>query len=141
MSKKKFNFIDLSDDLYIEENVVNHEDFLLEEQKKEEVVEIKPQLPPIQEIKIETSETKIKEPIIPPTEIPKQPKKEFSLKSTKTSDMFFKEKEKLDIKTNIYLKKDNYQKIEQIYKNTGNSRSSIINKLIEIALGKIEEDN
>lgn len=157
MSKRKFKFIDLADDDYIEEEIVNQK-----ESNNEKILETKKNLEedilPIKEhVKIETiDDTKVEDKgkifnsetikNIPEfkSEILESKKiinksKESTSKNIK-ADIFFKEKEKLDVKTNIYLKKDNYLKIEELYKKTGNSRSSIINKLIEIALNKIDEN-
>lgn len=53
---------------------------------------------------------------------------------------FIKTKEKLDVKTNIYLKPNLVNKITTLCKQTGESRSSIINKLIEHALKEIENN-
>lgn len=50
---------------------------------------------------------------------------------------FFTTKEKLDVKTNIYLKPNLVNQILILSKQTGESRSSIINKLIEHALKEI----
>ncbi|MCF0217483.1 MAG: hypothetical protein HUJ42_00350 [Malacoplasma sp.] len=47
-------------------------------------------------------------------------------------------KEKLDVKTNIYLKSSVVVKLKELEDRTNESRSSIINKLIEIALKNIE---
>ena len=49
----------------------------------------------------------------------------------------FDKVEKFEIKTNIYLKKDLYEKIIKIHNETGKSRSAIINKMIEIALKSV----
>lgn len=48
-------------------------------------------------------------------------------------------KEKLDVKTNIYLKSSIVIKLKELEEKTNESRSSIINKLIEIALKNMEE--
>lgn len=50
---------------------------------------------------------------------------------------FFTAKEKLDVKTNIYLKPNLVNQIQALSKQTGESRSAIINKLIEHALKDI----
>lgn len=161
MSKRKFKFIDLADDDYIEEEIVNQKEannisFVetekIVEEKSPQVVQFQEE-PKIEVIK--KPEPIVEEPKIIPVEIIKnipdskpeileikkviKKPKEITNNSIKI-DAFFKEKEKLDVKTNIYLKKENYLKIEEIYKSTGNSRSSIINKLIEIALNKIGEN-
>lgn len=47
-------------------------------------------------------------------------------------------KEKLDVKTNIYLKSSIVIKLKELEERTNESRSSIINKLIEIALKNME---
>ncbi|MGL5246104.1 MAG: hypothetical protein ACRC8C_00885 [Mycoplasmoidaceae bacterium] len=162
MSKRKFKFIDLADDDYIEEEIVNQKDpynvnimenkkvlekEIIEDEtiKKEEEEEIKesektemiiePKILHVEEIKnIPDSKHEI-------LENKRNVKKNEEIKNKNGKiDLFFKEKEKLDVKTNIYLKKDNYERIEELYKSTGNSRSSIINKLIEIALNKIDEN-
>lgn len=52
---------------------------------------------------------------------------------------FLTVKEKLDIKTNIYLKSSVVIKLRELEEKTNESRSSIINKLIEIALKTIEQ--
>lgn len=52
---------------------------------------------------------------------------------------FLTVKEKLDVKTNIYLKSSIVIKLKELEERTNESRSSIINKLIEIALKNIEE--
>lgn len=49
----------------------------------------------------------------------------------------FEKVEKFEVKTNIYLRKDLYEKIIIIHNETGKSRSAIINKMIEIALKSI----
>lgn len=46
----------------------------------------------------------------------------------------FDVEEKLDVKTNIYIKKWIYNEVEKIHINTGKSRSAVINKLLEYAL-------
>lgn len=51
---------------------------------------------------------------------------------------FIKTKEKLEVKTNIYLKPTLVFKLKELEERTNESRSSIINKLIEIALKTIE---
>lgn len=51
---------------------------------------------------------------------------------------FFTTKEKLDVKTNIYLKPNLVNEIQLLAKKTGESRSAIINKLIEHALKDIK---
>lgn len=51
---------------------------------------------------------------------------------------FFTTKEKLDVKTNIYLKPNLVNEIQLLVKKTGESRSAIINKLIEHALKDIK---
>lgn len=51
---------------------------------------------------------------------------------------FFTTKEKLDVKTNIYLKPNLVSEIQILAKKTGESRSAIINKLIEHALKDIK---
>lgn len=48
-------------------------------------------------------------------------------------------KEKLDVKTNIYLKASIVDKIKEIQDRTNESRSSIINKLLELALKRFED--
>ncbi len=53
---------------------------------------------------------------------------------------FLTVKEKLDVKTNIYLKSSIVIKLRELEERTNESRSSIINKLIEIALKTIEEE-
>lgn len=52
---------------------------------------------------------------------------------------FLNIKEKLEVKTNIYLKNSIVIKLKELEERTNESRSSIINKLIEIALKNIEE--
>lgn len=52
---------------------------------------------------------------------------------------FLNVKEKLEVKTNIYLKNSIVIKLSELEARTNESRSSIINKLIEIALKTIEE--
>lgn len=52
---------------------------------------------------------------------------------------FLTVKEKLDVKTNIYLKSSIVIKLKELEERTNESRSSIINKLIEIALKHMEE--
>ncbi len=47
-------------------------------------------------------------------------------------------KEKLEVKTNIYLKSSIVIKLKELEERTNESRSSIINKLIEMALKSIE---
>ncbi|MGL4358086.1 MAG: hypothetical protein ACRCSY_05235 [Cetobacterium sp.] len=161
MSKRKFKFVDLADDEYIEEEIVNQKELKNVNQiESEKVLEDKKIfIEPIikEEVKFEAiEETRIAiEPKIYNVEkinnIPdlkpeiletkKNNKKDkYIVNKNEKVDVFFKEKEKLDVKTNIYLKKDNYARIEELYKSTGNSRSSIINKLIEIALNKIDEN-
>lgn len=49
-------------------------------------------------------------------------------------------KEKLDIKTNIYLKSSIVIKLKELEKRTNESRSSIINKLLEYAIKSMEEN-
>ncbi|MGL4616712.1 MAG: hypothetical protein ACRCUM_00580 [Mycoplasmoidaceae bacterium] len=161
MNKRKFKFIDLADDDYIEEEIVNQKESNnvnqieikkiqekesivndhIQEETKLEVVEEKPIL--IRESKI----INVDEIKNAPNPKPKTLEAQKNIRTTKDVinkngkvEIFFKEKEKLDVKTNIYLKKDNYARIEEIYKTTGNSRSSIINKLIEIALNKINDN-
>lgn len=51
----------------------------------------------------------------------------------------FSSKEKLDVKTNIYLKPKLVFKIKELVDKTGESRSSVINKLIEFALEEMEK--
>lgn len=72
----------------------------------------------------------------------------FDKYNEKNSEKFFDDrkienlfsyKEKLDIKTNIYLKKNLVIKIQELSKKTGDSRSLIINKLIELALKQLEQ--
>lgn len=53
---------------------------------------------------------------------------------------FFTTKEKLDVKTNIYLKPNLVHEIQVLSKKTGESRSAIINKLIEHALKDIKSN-
>ncbi|MGL5591717.1 MAG: hypothetical protein ACRDCF_03245 [Mycoplasmoidaceae bacterium] len=160
MSKRKFKFIDLADDEYVEEAIVNqkdtsninieetkevveekiiqsepnHEEKKIEMIKEHEII-IEPKIDSFAEIKnIPDSKPEI-------LEVKKNVKKtKDTINKNEKTSVFFKEKEKLDVKTNIYLKKDNYARIEELYKSTGNSRSSIINKLIEIALNKIDEN-
>lgn len=48
-------------------------------------------------------------------------------------------KEKLDVKTNIYLKSSIVVKLKELEKRTNESRSSIINKLLEFAIKNMEE--
>lgn len=48
-------------------------------------------------------------------------------------------KEKLDVKTNIYLKSSVVIKLKELEKRTNESRSSIINKLLEFAIKNMEE--
>lgn len=60
-------------------------------------------------------------------------KNESNLNNDKISNNF-NVKEKLDVKTNIYLKQNLVFQIQEISKKTGESRSSVINRLIEIAL-------
>ena len=150
MSKRKFKFIDLADDDYIEEEIVNQKEVsnvnfvenekILEEKspqvvnfqeepkieliKKPEPIVEEPKTIPVEVIR---NIPDLKPEILENKKVIKKPK-EITNKNVKI-DAFFKEKEKLDVKTNIYLKKENYLKIEEIYKSTGNSRSSIINKL------------
>lgn len=52
---------------------------------------------------------------------------------------FLTVKEKLDVKTNIYLKSSIVVKLRELEERTNESRSSIINKLIEMALKNMEE--
>lgn len=52
---------------------------------------------------------------------------------------FLNVREKLEVKTNIYLKNSIVIKLSELEARTNESRSSIINKLIEIALKTIEE--
>lgn len=52
---------------------------------------------------------------------------------------FLNVREKLEVKTNIYLKNSIVIKLKELEERTNESRSSIINKLIEIALKNIEE--
>lgn len=49
-------------------------------------------------------------------------------------------KEKLDIKTNIYLKSSIVIKLKELENRTNESRSSIINKLLEYAIKNMEEN-
>lgn len=49
-------------------------------------------------------------------------------------------KEKLDVKTNIYLKSSIVVKLKELEKRTNESRSSIINKLLEYAIKNMEEN-
>lgn len=126
MSKRKFKFIDLADDDYIEEEIVNQKEannisFVetekIIEEKSPQVVHFQEE-PKIEVIK--KPETIVEEPKIIPVELIKnipdlkpeiletkkviKKPKEIANKSVKI-DAFFKEKEKLDVKTNIYLKK------------------------------------
>lgn len=48
-------------------------------------------------------------------------------------------KEKLDVKTNIYLKSSIVVKLKELENRTNESRSSIINKLLEFAIKNMEE--
>lgn len=58
--------------------------------------------------------------------------------NSKASELF-SSKEKLDVKTNIYLKPKLVFKIKELVDKTGESRSSVINKLIEFALEEMEK--
>ncbi|MDE6082523.1 MAG: hypothetical protein K2F52_01435 [Malacoplasma sp.] len=51
---------------------------------------------------------------------------------------FLNVREKLEVKTNIYLKNSIVIKLKELEERTNESRSSIINKLIEMALKNIE---
>ncbi len=58
--------------------------------------------------------------------------------SNSKASQLFSSKEKLDVKTNIYLKPKLVFKIKELVDKTGESRSSVINKLIEFALEEME---
>lgn len=60
----------------------------------------------------------------------------LSFKEEKLNN-FFVQKERLDIKTNIYLKQKLVEQINYLSKKLGESRSLVINKLIEHALKDI----
>lgn len=60
--------------------------------------------------------------------------------NTSKIQQFFTTKEKLDVKTNIYLKPNLVNEIQMLSKKTGESRSAIINKLIEHALKDIKSN-
>ncbi len=66
-------------------------------------------------------------------------KQEYAFDNNKVKQ-FISTKEKLDIKTNIYLKPNLVNKIKALSDETGESRSSIINKLIEHAIKDIENN-
>lgn len=70
----------------------------------------------------------------------KQEKKEEETQTFEDDKIkqFLTVKEKLDIKTNIYLKSSVVLKLRELEEKTNESRSSIINKLIEIALKSME---
>ena len=59
--------------------------------------------------------------------------------SNSKANQLFSSKEKLDVKTNIYLKPKLVFKIKELVDKTGESRSSVINKLIEFALEEMEK--
>lgn len=64
--------------------------------------------------------------------------KNLKIESLSTNlENLFPKKEKLEIKTNIYLRNDLYEKVLEIKNRTGKSRSAIINKMIEFALEKM----
>ena len=124
MSKRKFKFIDLADDDYIEEEIVNQKEVsnvnfvenekILEEKspqvvnfqeepkieliKKPEPIVEEPKTIPVEVIR---NIPDLKPEILENKKVIKKPK-EITNKNVKI-DAFFKEKEKLDVKTNIYL--------------------------------------
>lgn len=57
-----------------------------------------------------------------------------NLNANSKINSLFDVEEKLDVKTNIYIKKWIYNEVEQIHLSTGKSRSAVINKLLEYAL-------
>ncbi|WPL39578.1 hypothetical protein [Malacoplasma iowae] len=61
------------------------------------------------------------------------------LSNNSKANELFSSKEKLDVKTNIYLKPKLVFKIKELVDRTGESRSSVINKLIEFALEEMEK--
>ncbi|KFB07739.1 hypothetical protein [Malacoplasma iowae] len=65
--------------------------------------------------------------------------KKNELSNNSKANELFSSKEKLDVKTNIYLKPKLVFKIKELVDRTGESRSSVINKLIEFALEEMEK--
>lgn len=64
-----------------------------------------------------------------------EPKTEQVLRDVNPKiNSLFDVEEKLDVKTNIYIKKWIYNEVEKIHLSTGKSRSAVINKLLEYAL-------
>lgn len=120
MANKKFKFVDLSDELFIDSN-----------DKLEPQIESK-----------ENSiiKNKLKESISAEKSFNTFTNNNASKSNIKQTDInkFISVKEKLEIKTNIYLKPNLVLKIKKICDETGNSRSSIINKLLELAIKEFE---
>lgn len=120
MANKKFKFVDLSDELFIDNNDK------LENQS---------------EPKQNSTETnKLNESVSVEKPFNNFSNNNVSELNTKQTDInkFISVKEKLEIKTNIYLKPNLVLKIKKICDETGNSRSSIINKLLELAIKEFE---
>ncbi len=122
-------------------------------QKKEEAVEVQEEVKlepkviidqthgPIQ-VKVQPQQ-QAQAQVVQPQPIQEQPNiQPIQNTRTRISDNslngFFDVKEKLDVKTNIYIKKWIYDEIEQIHKKTNISRSSVINKLLEHALKELK---
>ncbi len=104
-----------------------------QEQVDNHVEEIKPQIQV-------TQPTTVKQFVQPQTveQTPVQQQHQTNI-SNESLNGFFDVKEKLDVKTNIYIKKWIYDEIEQIHKRTNISRSSVINKLLEHALKELNK--
>lgn len=96
------------------------------EVKKPEPVQVKSEIPPFRPNESANHH---------PTTLQEQPRTNISDASL---NGLFDVKEKLDVKTNIYIKKWIYDEIEQIHKRTNISRSSVINKLLEHALKELK---
>lgn len=156
-NKKKFEFIDLSDDNFVENKVIpsistkdsnkkyeqenisnnvikkeyniNYEDIFLETQynierkKKKNILNLKPR-------------SNLKSYNIAAKNLNKRENE--SLFNDEKIKEIITIKEKLDIKTNIYLKSSLVIKLKALEELTNESRSAIINKLLEIALKNIE---
>lgn len=144
--KKKFSFIDLSDDFSLLDeketiNKNNSNDNSVVFEKNDNNQENNYEKEGISLNK--SHDTKSDDLIIENTkkiDNIQETNNNVKISSKKINNLFHK-KEKLDVKTNIYLKKWIYDEIEKIYKETGKSRSAIINKLLEMYLNEMSKEN
>lgn len=176
MGNKKFKFTDLSDEIFvsdnlneintnvqkIEKNISNESNALFTnkinqtEAKKDIPLEnnsfvvnnlngVALEIQPTEKNVIENY--KVSEPLKNQSNYiqPEAPYKNESNLSTSKEESFntninklIQVKEKLEVKTNIYLKSDLVRRIKRMCDETGNSRSAIINKLLEYAIKDFE---